>query len=137
MFYDIIAVVHIGNGVEMKTTWKPVAAGTLDIITGVLNVIIMFAVIILIAAASGGLLALARMADLIPIWLSNVAQGSVIIFAMVLGIIGVLPLIGGVHAVQRKNWRLSLLGSIIAILTVPPFGITATILLSLSKDEFE
>jgi hypothetical protein len=52
-------------------------------------------------------------------------------------VVGVLPLLGGVYAVQRKNWRLSLLGSIIAILTMAPFGITATILLSLSRDEFE
>ena len=121
----------------MKTTWKPIVAGILDIIVGVLNVIGMFAVIMFIAAASGGLLALGRMADLIPVWISNVAQGIVVIITMVLGIIGILPLIGGIHAVQRKNWRLSLLGSIIAILTAAPFGITASILLSLSKDEFE
>ncbi|MFC1912297.1 hypothetical protein ACFLXG_04000 [Chloroflexota bacterium] len=121
----------------MKTTWKPITAGILDIVVGVFNIVAMFVVIMLIAAIGGGLLALGRMAELIPIWISSITQGVVVIIAMTLGVVGVLPLLGGIYAIQRKDWRLSLLGSIIAILTVAPFGITSTILLSLSKDEFD
>ena len=50
---------------------------------------------------------------------------------------GALPLIGGIYAVQRKNWRLALTGSIVAILSALPLGITSTVLIALAKDEFE
>ena len=51
--------------------------------------------------------------------------------------------IGGVYAVQRKEWCLVLIGSIASIFSsIPllgglPVGITATILAALSKQEFE
>ncbi len=121
----------------MKTTWKPLVAGILDIMIGVLNVIGMFAIIMFIAAVGGGLLAMGRMAEIIPIWMSDIGQGIVVIIAIAAGILGVLPLLGGIQAVQRKSWHLALLGSIVAILTLAPLGITATILVLLSDDEFE
>ena len=121
----------------METTWKPIAAGILNIIAGILNVVGMFVLIMLLVAFGGGLLALGRMADLIPIWMSGIVQGAMIIMALVIGILGALPLIGGIYAVQRKNWRLSLTGSIVAILTTLPLGIASTVLIALAKDEFE
>jgi hypothetical protein len=121
----------------METTWKPVTAGIINITVGILNVLGMFVVIMLIAAIGGGLLAIGRIAELIPIWMSGVVQGLMIIIALIIGILGVLPLIGGIYAVQRKNWRLALTGSIVAILSLLPAGITSTVLIVLAKDEFE
>ncbi|MFC1942121.1 hypothetical protein ACFLWU_02770 [Chloroflexota bacterium] len=121
----------------MKTTWKPLVAGILNIIVGVLNVMILFAVIMLLVAAGGAVLAFGRIADLIPIWMSGILQGVMIIVAFAIGIFGALPLIGGVNAVQRKNWALALAGSIVAILYIFPFGIVSTILLVSSREEFK
>ena len=121
----------------METTWKPIAAGILNITVGLLNVIGMFVLIMLLVAFGGGLLALSRIADLIPIWISGIVQGVMIIVALIIGIMGALPLIGGIYAVQRKNWRLALTGSIVAILSALPLGITSTVLIALAKDEFE
>lgn len=127
----------MGTELEMETTWKPVTAGIINITVGILNVLGMFVVIMLIAAIGGGLLAVGRIAELIPIWMSGLVQGFMIIIAFIIGILGALPLIGGIYAVQRKNWPLALTGSIVAILSLLPAGIASTVLIALAKDEFE
>jgi len=127
----------LGTELEMETTWKPVTAGIINITVGILNVLGMFVVIMLIAAIGGGLLAVGRIAELIPIWMSGLVQGFMIIIAFIIGILGALPLIGGIYAVQRKNWPLALTGSIVAILSLLPAGIASTVLIALAKDEFE
>ena len=51
-------------------------------------------------------------------------------------IIGILALIGGILALQRKKWKWSLAGSIAGTLSVLPLGIPAIVLIAISKDEF-
>ena len=70
-------------------------------------------------------------------WLSGIVQGVLIIMAVLLAIFSALPLIGGIYAVQRKNWGLALAGSIVAILSSTPLGIVSTVLVALAKNEFE
>jgi len=50
---------------------------------------------------------------------------------------GILPIIVGKYALQRRNWGLALAGSIVAIFGSSLMGIAATILTALLKDEFE
>ena len=121
----------------METTWKPVVAGILNIIVGVFNLIGMFLIIIVIVAIGSGMLALSAFINIIPIWLSGILQGVLIIIAILLGVFSPLPLIGGIYAVQRKNWGLALAGSIAAILSSTPLGIVSTVLVALAKNEFE
>ena len=52
-------------------------------------------------------------------------------------IIAILALVGGIFAVQRKQWGLALAGSIAAILSLFPLGIASTVLTAISKEEFE
>ena len=61
--------------------------------------------------------------------------GTLIIAAVIL-ISGILPIIGGIYALQRKIWGLALAGSICAI-PGSGLGIPATIFIVLAKDEFE
>ena len=121
----------------METTRKPVVAGILNIIVGVLNFLGTFFIIIVLVAIGSGILALSAFINIMPIWLSGIAQGLLIIIAILLAIFSVLPLIGGIYAVQRKNWGLALAGSIVAIFSSAPLGIASTILVALAKDEFE
>ena len=53
-------------------------------------------------------------------------------------ILGILAIVGGILAVQRKHWGLSLGGAISALLIPPPFilGILAVVFISLSREEF-
>lgn len=121
----------------METTWKPIVAGILNIIVGVFNLLGMFFIIVVIVAIGSGILALSTLINIIPMWLSGIVQGVLIIIAVLLAIFSALPLIGGIYAVQRKNWGLALAGSIVAILSSTPLGIASTVLVALAKNEFE
>ena len=125
------------RAIEIKTTWKPPVAGIINIIVGIFNLLGIFVIIVILVAISGGMLAISRVADLMPIWLSGFVEGVMIIIAFLLLIFSALPLIGGIYAVQRKNWGWALTGSIVAILSSTILGIASTVLVSLSKNEFE
>jgi hypothetical protein len=120
----------------MEATWKPIIAGILDIIIGVINLFGMFVVIGLLAAFGGGLLSIVRIAEMMPIWLSGMVHGILIIMAIMLAVLSSLPLIGGIYALQRKAWSMALVGSAVAIVSMPPLGIVSTVLVSLSRSEF-
>ena len=105
----------------MEKTWKPTVAGILAIIAGVLGVIIG----VLFAAGVGVLGGIFGMG-----WLS-------IIFAPLI-IFGIIAIVGGIYALQRRIWGLALAGSICALIG-PWFllGILAIIFVSLGKREFK
>jgi hypothetical protein len=121
----------------METTWKPVVAGILNIALGILNLFGMFMIIGLMVAFGGGILTIVRIAEFLPIWLSGMVQGVLIILAILLAVSSSLPLIGGIYAVQRKSWGLALAGSIVAIFSGALLGTISTVLVALSKKEFE
>lgn len=121
----------------METTWKPLVAGILNMMVGVATMFGTFIIIIIFVGIGGGILAISRIADLMPIWLSGIVEGVMVIIAIPLVIFSALPLIGGIYAIQRKNWGWALTGSIVAILSSTILGIASTVLVSLSKNEFE
>ena len=121
----------------METTWKPIVAGVINIVVGVFTLLGMFIISIILVGISGSMFALSRVADLIPLWLSSFGQFVTVIIAISLIVFSALPLIGGINSVQRKNWGWALTGSIVAILSSAIFGIASTVLVSLSKNEFE
>jgi hypothetical protein len=67
----------------------------------------------------------------------NVVTGVLVTGLIFFIIVGILPIIGGVYALQRKKWGLALAGSIVVIFGSSIMGILATIFLAMSKDEFE
>jgi uncharacterized membrane protein HdeD (DUF308 family) len=120
----------------LSKKWMPIAAGIIDIFTGAFSIII-----------SGYTTAN------LPLGVSNAETfffGAVLVF-----IAGVLAIVGGVYAIQRKKWYLVLTGAITAsfalVLVAIPFydlvhpawafivllGIVAIILTVLSKKEFD
>jgi hypothetical protein len=52
---------------------------------------------------------------------------------------GVIGVLGGVFAIQRKHWAIGLVGSILIFFAIWPilFGILAIVFLVIGKDEFE
>jgi len=121
----------------MEMTWKPIAAGIINIVVGVFTLFGMFIVAVILVGISGSMLAISRIADLMPLWMSGFAQFVIVIMAIFLIIVSALPLIGGVYSLQRKNWPWALTGSIVAILSSALLGIASTVLISLSKNEFQ
>ena len=107
------------TGVARKT-WKPTTAGILILITGAVTLIIG-----IIAAAAGGVAG-----ALIGMWgLGTIIGGPAIA-------LGIVSIIGGIFALQRRIWGLALAGAICAILPTFVIGILAIIFLALSKEEF-
>ncbi len=53
-------------------------------------------------------------------------------------VLGIVSILGGISALQRKRWGLALAGAICAVLpTQTLLGILAIVLVSISRDEFE
>lgn len=125
----------------VKKTWKPTTAGILNIISGAINAISVIAFIIAITATSNRQFILDAILEVIPpkdLSFAIPLINTILIIIIVLSVIeAVLPIVGGVFAVQRRKWRWALAGSIIAILSVFPLGVLSTIFVAKSKDEFE
>ena len=119
----------------MKSTGKPIAAGILNIIAGVLGIIGAVGMFIGFSFITnywkiGGV---EFEFQALPRFTENVILG----LAIPSLIIAILALVGGIFAVQRKQWGLALAGSIAAILSLFPLGIVSTVLIAISKEEFE
>ncbi|MFC1995523.1 hypothetical protein ACFLVM_01415 [Chloroflexota bacterium] len=116
----------------MEKTNKPMTAGVLDIISGVLSFLwaislfIGFAITSEAWTVSGGI-------GYIP----NFVPGLILVWAIVSIIITAINLVGGIYAIKRKQWGWALAGSILAIIAFLPLGIASTILVAQAKDEFE
>ncbi len=120
-----------------KRTWKPTVAGILSIINGsfcLLGVLGVTIAIIVLSASS-------YWQDIINPEIYPMTIGTILIILVIavifLLIIGVLALLGGISALQRKRWSLALAGSIAGIFCNSAIlGILSLIFLAMSKDEF-
>ena len=113
-------------------TWMPTTAGILCIISGATR--LMGGIIIFILGWLGdGILNLFWLGmpstQFIPFLLLRIAAVPVVV-------LGVLAIVGGVYAIQRKRWGLALTGSICATLLGWLLGIPAIIFTALSQKEF-
>ena len=116
----------------MEKTNKPMTAGILDIISGVLSFFWAISLFIGWAITSeawtvpGGV-------GYIPEFVPGIIMG----WAIISIIITAVNLVGGIYAIKRKQWGWALAGSILAIFSFLPLGIAATVLVAQSKNEFE
>ena len=116
----------------MEKTGKPITAGILDIISGILSffwVISLFigwAILTEVWVVPGGV-------GYIPGFVPGITMG----WAIISIIITAVNLVGGIYAIKRKQWGWALAGSILAIISFLPLGIAATVLVAQSKDEFK
>jgi hypothetical protein len=55
----------------------------------------------------------------------------------VLAVLGIIAIVGGISAIRRSSFGLSLAGAICALLPINVFGVLAVIFVSLAKGEFE
>ena len=120
----------------VKQTWKPTVAGIFQILDGAGTIILSFfllagTIVMSQAASWAGF----NEQDFAPMTLGAVV-GLMGLFTFVIAVLGILELIGGILAVQRKNWGMALTGSIAAAIPGNILGILAIIFLSMSKDEF-
>lgn len=121
----------------VKRTWKPTTAGVLNIITGAMHALGLIFLIIAIISFYGVGIRQFLGPDFVPPPGLRPYVAIGLIFTV---ISAAFPVIGGVFALQRRKWGWALAGSIIAMIAILgtfPLGIASTILVVLSKDEFE
>jgi hypothetical protein len=60
----------------------------------------------------------------------------IIAIPFVLVFVGIISIIGGVYALQRRIWILAFIGALASCIVFPVFGIPALIITSLAREEF-
>jgi uncharacterized protein involved in cysteine biosynthesis len=140
----------------MSNTWKPVTAGVLDILCGCGAVIIFLAlstltVLVQAEAATGSELILTMASMIAPgisvavyiayyiayYFIGDASQYFYSIVSAPFALLGILAVIGGILAIQRKQWGWSIAGSVAALLCNFIPGVIAVILTAMSKSEFK
>lgn len=116
----------------MRRTPIPIIVGILNIIAGILS-LVCFTLLALISIA----------ASIAPVGIIgyelglHISLGLIIFLASLFLMFGVVSLVGGVYALQRRKWGWVIAGSICSLLPKPVLGLVAIILTVISKDEFE
>jgi hypothetical protein len=110
----------------MKRTSMPTIAGVFNIVIGAINLLGVLGVAIALVVISNSIL----------------NHGSIVIpilWAVLVALIvfGIPSIVGGIFAVQRRNWAMALIGSIASFITWNLIGLVPLILVALSKDEFD
>ena len=108
----------------------PIVAGILDIVCAVFHLLAVIGLTIAIIATGGAVFCPG-------VWVPGNVTIILLSIAIPFAIATILALLGGISALQRKNWGLALAGSIAAFFPVGLLGIAAIILTALSKNEFE
>ena len=122
----------------MKRAWIPVTAGILNVISGVFALIGGMAV----ASIPGTPMSNAIVSYYIystgsgAATTESVATLIIRIVATLLIFLGVTSLLGGIYALRRKFWGLTLAGAVFSLFYLPPLGIPSTIFTLLSRREF-
>jgi len=118
---------HTGEEAQVQRTWKPITAGILSIIAGVIN--FTHGALSLTLGGFVTFMAPAESAGLLHV---------VGIIAAVLMVLGATSIAGGVYALMRRLWGLALAGACCAVLCTIPllFGIPAIVFLAKGKAEF-
>ena len=112
----------------MQKTWKPVVGGVCGIVAGSAGVLAGTAI-----GAFGAWWPL-FMPHMNPWTFSNLG-----LLGWPFLVLGIVAIVGGIFAIQRKLWGLALAGSICAVLILPAFllGVLAVVFVSLARSEFE
>ncbi len=122
----------------VKSTWKSTTGGVLTVVAGVFSLICFFGMIVFAVLVDRSETVLDYVRDAGFSGEVSLLQTFLIIAAIFFAITGILALIGGISALQRKRWGWALAGSIAAI---PgswwPLGVAATVFTAISRNEFK
>ncbi|UCH50439.1 MAG: hypothetical protein JSV54_05295 [Chloroflexota bacterium] len=109
----------------------------MNIVAGALNALGAIGLIIAIIVISGSAYIIHFIPPADAPFILPIINTIMVICLVITIIQAVLPIVGGVFALQRRKWGWALAGSIIAILGMFPLGVASTILVSVAKEEFE
>jgi hypothetical protein len=133
---ELTVIKHRKNNGRLQTvdkTWKPQIGGILAIVGGVIGLFASMGLFIAISALNFTEDWMGRwgMYD-IPINITSILLAIAIPFC----VCGIIAVIGGIFAVQRKCWGMALAGSIAAFFPAWILGLGAVVFIAISHDEF-
>jgi len=117
----------------MSSTSKATVAGVLDIAAGLCAII---GAIPLTALALIGSSALGMVPDLPAREMALLPMALFLPLAVLTFVSGAVAVAGGIAALQRRHWLLSVIGAVAALLCFLPLGIAAIVLTVLAEPEF-
>jgi hypothetical protein len=119
----------------IKLTWKPIMSGILDIVSGAIGMVggVYFVILSQIFRSMHEILKL----DPLVIQKTEEIINRIIAVPFILVFIGIISIIGGVYALQRRIWVFALAGAISSCFVFPVFGIPSIIITSLAREEFK
>jgi hypothetical protein len=117
----------------MEKTWKSTVAGVLCIVAGGIGILRS---IPMIGGAEFGGQRMHMWGWLFDIQ-SIFGDISGVTLGIILAICGIVALIGGIYALNRKMWGLALAGAILAIFVSNFLGILSVIFVALARGEFD
>jgi len=113
----------------MQRSWKPIVAGILNIVAGVIPLVLALPMAVL--ADEPPVIEIPPAELITPTWIYGLIAVGIVL--------AVIAIIGGIMALKRRKWGLALAGSICALFAFPvgtALGIAAIILLIISRKEF-
>jgi hypothetical protein len=117
---------------KRENTWMSTTAGVLNIVSAAIKLMLVLALAIAAMVVDDAVVFTGAI-----YWTPVSVTGILWSIAVPLAIAGVLSLVGGIFALQRKQWGWALAGSIAALLPFGLLGMISVILTALSKDAFD
>ncbi len=110
-------------------------SGILDIVSGAIGMVggLYFVILSQIFRSMHEILKL----DPLVIQKTEDIINRIIAVPFILVFIGIISIIGGVYALQRRIWVFALAGAISSCLVFPVFGIPSIIITALAREEFK
>ncbi len=113
------------------TTWKPTVAGVLEIVAGALQLMSGAAVVLVAGLFAGGM----TLGD-VPEAILLVPLPLISFIGLPMILLGVVSLLGGISALQRRRWGLALAGGVCALLFSTVIGVLSIVFVTISREEF-
>ena len=120
---------------SISRTWMPVAAGVMSIVAGTMG-FIAIAFMVTFVAVFGSEIA-KDVLHSIGFWQAGIPLTVIGLVSLIILLISLMSVIGGIYAIRRKAWGLSLAGAICAIFPAQVLGIIAVAFIAISKKEFD
>ena len=118
----------------VSRAWMPVAAGVMSIVAGVMGFIAIAFLMTFVAVFSSEIVP--DLLHSLGFWQAGLPLTVIGLVSLVMLLLSLMSIIGGIYAIRRKSWGLSLAGAICAIFLSQLLGIIAVVFIAISKKEF-
>ena len=113
----------------MRKDWMSVTAGTLEVVVGTVGLVIGFQVDVFKNILQG-------MFGLFSATLPAIPDSFLTTIVVVFSLFGLLAIVGGTFAGQRRVWGLAFAGSLVTFFICWPLGLATIIFVCLARSQF-